>query len=120
MDSNLIGCLAEYRFATMAMERELYVSFPLLDSSPYDCIIETINGLKKVQIKSVTKGSDKVRCFLRNKKMEKYSKSDVDFFAVWVKSHNGFYIFKNDEAKTSIVINKGGKYSKNFNNFAFI
>jgi hypothetical protein len=46
MDNNLIGCLAEYKFATMAMEREMHVSFPLLDSSPYDCIIETINGLK--------------------------------------------------------------------------
>ncbi len=120
MDSNLIGCLAEYRFATMAMEREMRVSFPLLDSSPYDCIIETINGLKKVQIKSVTKGSSKVRCYLRNKKKEKYLKSDVDYFAVWVNSHNGFYIFKNENLKKSIVINKNGKYSKNFNNFAFI
>ena len=101
MDNNLIGCLAEYKFATMAMEREMHVSFPLLDSSPYDCIIETINGLKKIQIKSVTKESDKVRCYLVN-------------------SHKGFYIFKNDGVTKSIVINKGGNYSKNFNNFALL
>ena len=120
MDNNLIGCLAEYKFATMAMEREMHVSFPLLDSSPYDCIIETINGLKKIQIKSVTKDADNVRCYLRNTNKQPYLLSDVDYFAIWVNSHKGFYIFENDGVTKSIVINKGGNYSKNFNNFALL
>ena len=104
----------------MAMEREMHVSFPLLDSSPYDCIIETINGLKKIQIKSVTKDADHVRCYLRNTNKQSYSLNDVDYFAIWVNSHKGFYIFENDGVIKSIVINKGGKYSKNFNNFALL
>ena len=52
MDSNLLGCTAEYKFATMAMESGLKVSMPLLDSSPYDCIVELPDfKLRKIQIK---------------------------------------------------------------------
>jgi hypothetical protein len=57
VDSNTRGCYAEYKFATMAMEYNMRVSMPLLDSSPYDCIVELPNGkLKKIQIKSTAKG----------------------------------------------------------------
>ena len=54
MDSNLIGCIAEYKFGVVAMEEEINVSFPLLDASQYDCITDSKNGLKKIQIKSAS------------------------------------------------------------------
>ena len=120
MDSNLIGCIAEYKFAVMAMEQEINVSFPLLDASPYDCITDSINGLKKIQIKSVLSDKDIVRCFLQNSRKKYYSINDVDYFAVWIKSHKGFYIIKNNGKLHSLVIHKDGKYSKNFNNFAIL
>lgn len=120
MDINLIGCLAEYRFAVMAMEHEISVSFPLLDSSPYDCITDSKKGLKKVQIKSVSMEGEKVRCYTRNSKGESYKVKDVDIFAIWVKSHNGFYIFKNDGKTSSIIVSRTNKNSKKFNNFALL
>ena len=120
MDSNLIGCIAEYKFGVVAMEQEINVSFPLLDASPYDCITDSKNGLKKIQIKSVLSDKDVVRCFLKNKNKKSYSIETVDYFAIWVKSHNGFYIIKNNGKLHSLVIRKDGKYSKNFNNFAVL
>ena len=120
MDTNLIGCIAEYKFAVMAMEQEINVSFPLLDASPYDCITDSINGLKKIQIKSVLKDTDTVRCFLQSSRKKYYSIDDVDYFAIWVKSHKGFYIIKNSGKLHSIVFHKDGIYSENFNNFAIL
>lgn len=117
MDSNQIGCLAEYKFATAAMEKGFYVSFPLLDTSRYDCIIETPRGLFKVQIKSVHNFTNRSRVFLRDSKRKKYSLSDVDFFAIYYREKDGFFIFKNDGIKQSIELTSS-KYSKFFNNFA--
>mgnify|MGYP003644219220 CR=1 FL=1 len=81
MDNNQIGCLAEYKFATVAMELGFYVSFPLLNTSRYDCIIETSKGLFKIQVKSVQKNRDRSRVFIRDTKNNNYKKKDVDFFA---------------------------------------
>jgi len=120
MDFNSIGCIAEYKFAIMAMKHNINVSFPLLHSSPYDCITDSKNGLKKIQIKSASGKGDKVRCFLRNTKKKSYPIDEVDYFAVWIESHNGFYIFKNDVKRTSIVLEKKGKHLKKFNNFAVL
>jgi hypothetical protein len=120
MDFNSIGCIAEYKFAITVMEHNINVSFPLLHSSPYDCITESINGFKKIQVKSASGEGDTVRCFLRNAKKKSYPVELVDYFAVWIESHNGFYILKNDGKITSITIKKNGKYLKNFNNFAIL
>lgn len=120
MDCNLIGCIAEYKFAVLAMENEINVSFPLLDASPYDCITDSINGLKKIQIKSVLSDKDIVRCYLQSSGKRYYSVNDVDYFAIWIQSHNGFYIIKNTGKLHSLVIHKDGIYSENFNNFAVL
>ena len=117
MDNNQIGCLAEYKFATAAMEQGFFVSFPLLHTSRYDCIIETPKGLFKVQIKSVHNFTDRSRVFLRDTKRKKYSLSDVDFFAIYYREKDGFFILKNDGIKKSIELTSP-KYSKFFNNFA--
>ena len=120
MDFNLIGCIAEYKFAVKAMELGLFVSFPLLDSSPYDCIVDTETGLKKIQIKSVASKSENSRCFLRKVKENPYSLNDVDYFAIYLKYNDGFYIFKNDGIIKSIRFNKNTVMSNNFNKFEFL
>lgn len=117
MDSNQIGCLAEYKFATAAMEKGFYVSFPLLNTSRYDCIIETPKGLLKIQIKSVHKLTNRPRVFLRDTKLKNYKTKDVDFFAIYYKDKDGFFIIKNDGIKKSIELTSP-KYLKFFNNFA--
>ena len=120
MDFNLIGCIAEYKFGVMAMEQEINVSFPLLDASQYDCITDSKNGLKKIQIKSASSDEDVVRCYLHHTNKKPYSMESVDYFAIWIKSHKGFYIIKNNGKLHSLVLHKNGKYSKNFNNFALL
>lgn len=119
MDVNIVGCIAEYKFAIEAMERGFPVSFPLLNTSVYDCVIETDNGFKKIQIKSVTKEADKVECFVRKKDKTSYTKEEIDYLAIYVRHHDGFYIIKNKGNSKSIYLSKFGKYRKNFNNFVF-
>jgi|TARA_R110000851_G_scaffold158169_1_gene301087 hypothetical protein len=120
MDFNLNGCIVEYRFAVKAMEREIEVSFPLLNTSVYDCVTNTDKGFKKIQIKSSSSTNEVARCYLYNTKKELYSTKTVDYFAIWINSHNGFYIIKNNGKMHSLTFRKNGKYLKNFNNFALL
>ena len=120
MDLNTIGCIAEYQFAVEAMKRGFFVSFPLLDASPYDCVLDTGKGFKKIQIKSVTKDEEVIRSFVRKTNNQVYSKKDVDYFAIYVQHHNGFYIFKNNGKTKSITLGKNIDTKKYFNNFVFI
>ena len=54
---------------------------------------------------------------LRDTKRKKYSLRDVDFFAIYYREKDGFFILKNDGIKKSIELTSP-KYSKFFNNFA--
>jgi len=123
LDNNLRGCLAEYLFATECLKRGYKVSFPLLDSSAYDCIIDNGKNLFKIQVKSTGKkpiGLNKsVHCRISSARSI-YSTSAVDYFAVWVKYYEGFFIFQNvKNMPTSIRLSKFNKHKVFFNNFAF-
>lgn len=120
MNTNLIGCLAEYKFAVAAMEKNLTISFPLLDASPYDCIIDTGSSLKKIQIKSVQTDSENSKCWIRKTKFDPYTLNSVDYFAIYLKFYDGFYIFKNNGKIKYISFNKKKIMSENFNNFEFL
>lgn len=118
MNSNTFGCFVEYLFATKAMENGLLVSFPLLHTSIYDCIVDSPNGLFKIQIKGINeKNRKRNRIQLSDRNKNKYQKTDVDFFAVYSAEREGFFIFKNDGKIQSFTIGLE-KYSKFFNNFA--
>ena len=104
VDSNILGCTAEYRFAVMAMENNLRVSMPLLDASPYDCILEVPKGIH-------------ITLHFANRY---YKLNEVAYFAIWVETFGGFYIIKNIGNMSAFRITRNGKYSKNFNNFAVI
>lgn len=121
MDNNQRGTYAEYLFATECIKQGYNVSFPLMDSSVYDCIVDTGTKLFKVQIKSTTKTPDKnrenVQVGLQNSKVF-YTLENVDYFAVWVEIFNGFFIFKNTGNMHTIRLSLNGKHKKFFNNFA--
>lgn len=122
MDINIVGCTAEYRFAVMAMENGLRVSMPLLDSSPYDAIVETPNGLRKIQIKSTAQKIVNNAVALTIKRTgDPYTIADVDYFAIWIDVFKGFYIIPNNgtQRRFKFTIN-GKKYSNNFNNFGLL
>tara|TARA_R110001632_G_scaffold52435_2_gene130043 strand:- start:941 stop:1312 length:372 start_codon:yes stop_codon:yes gene_type:complete len=123
MDNNQRGTFAEYLFATKCLEKGYNVSFPLMDSSVYDCIIDTGERLIKVQVKSTSKSPQKnrntIQAHLENSKST-YSKNLVDYFAVYVNYYDGFFIFKNTGNMQTIRLSLIGKNKIFFNNFAFI
>ena len=104
------------------MRRGYEVSMPLLDSSTYDCIVDTGDRLIKVQVKSTGKSPiDNLKTIqvpLQNNKRQ-YTKDKVDYFALWSCFFDGFFIFKNLGTMRTVRISKNGKYSKYFNNFTF-
>lgn len=105
------------------MKRGYQVSMPLMDSSLYDCIVDTGKNLLKLQIKSSIKKPDNdrhnsVHIPLQNNKRY-YSKEKIHYFAVWCEFFSGWFIFKNTGEMQSIRVSLIGKNKKYFNNFAF-
>ena len=123
MNRNQKGCFAEYHFATTAMLKGFNISFPLLDSTKYDCIIEKDGKLFKIQIKYLGKDRYKnkrsIQITLKRTGTKSYNLNDVDYFAFWHEIKNGFYIIKNI-GQSSFKITDGGIYQNNFNNFDLI
>ncbi len=124
MNCNIQGAHAEYSVALKFMELGFIVSKPLLDSSRYDLLVDTGSRIVKIQVKSkkqncfVQKGRKGIQMMLSRDKP--YKLNEVDYFAVYVPDHGGFYIVKNNGKIKSIKITPGGKYKLNFNNFAVI
>ena len=123
VNHNEKGCYAEYKFAASAIEKGYNVSFPILDSSVYDCILEKDYKIYKIQIKFLGKDrykhNNSMQLTLRRQGSPTYDLNDVDFFAIWCEQHEGFYIIKNEGQKT-LKLYIHGKYKNNFNNFALI
>ena len=121
-DKNLVGCCAEYIFATRCMQQGYLVSMPLLQTSKYDCILDVNKKLLKIQIKSIgvnrrrDKGKNSVQIVLA-RTQDFYNREDVDYFAIYHRELDGFFIIKNNQQR-SIRININRKYKENFNNFA--
>ena len=122
MDRNQLGCLAEYKFSVKAIQEGFNVSMPLLDSSPYDCIIERDLKLYKIQVKNVSASRkfnrDSMHVVLR-RSTDFYTKDEVDFFAIYFTVLDGFFILPNYQQR-SVRLSMQGKYKDNFNNFALI
>ncbi len=122
MDHNQLGCLAEYKFSVKAIQEGFNVSMPLLDSSPYDCIIERDLKLYKIQVKNVSASRkfnrDSIHVVLR-RSTDFYTKDEVDFFAIYFTVLDGFFIIPNCQQR-SVRLSMQGKYKENFNNFALI
>ena len=118
MDSNAIGYLSEYKIATALMEHGHYVSMPLNNSSTYDMIAEINDNLYKIQVKGTIKKPPKNKngIHINISRHRTYSKSEIDFIAIWVDYFKGFFFIRNQN-QTSVVLHPEGKYKKYFNNF---
>ena len=119
MDINNSGWIAEYKFANGCMERGIEVSFPLLHSSIYDCIIDYKGKLLKIQVKSTGKDLAKNRSTVQVSFHGNYPKDKVDYFAIYVDLFKGFFIFKNNGSQQSIRLSMDNANSKYYNNFIF-
>lgn len=121
MDSTVLGCLAEYLFCVECLKRNINVSMPLSPGSVYDVVVESKGVLLKVQVKSnqtgYPKNMDSIKVNFTSKR--KYNTDEVDFFAIYVKKFNGFFIFKNNGERRSIRLSPTNEHSRFFNNFDF-
>ena len=121
-DSNFLGCYAETLFSTECIKRGIIVSKPLLDSSPYDVIVDDNDSLFKVQIKyNSKKPTDRRNSVLTTfaNQNNRYSLNKVDYFAIYVEHYQGFFIIRNEGNVQAVRLNLFGKYSQNFNKFVF-
>ena len=119
MDINHRGCIAEYDFATECMKRGIEISFPLLHTSIYDCIIDFQGRLLKIQIKSTGQDLAKHRRTVQVAFHGAYPKDKVDYFAIYVDLFSGFFIFPNNGTQQSVRLNLNNINSKYYNNFSF-
>ena len=121
MDSTVLGCLAEYLFCVECLKRDINVSMPLSPGSVYDVVVESKGVLLKVQVKSHQTGlhDNKNPVKVNFTAKRKYTTDDVDFFAIYVKKFNGFFIFRNNGERRSIRLSPTNEHSRFFNNFDF-
>jgi hypothetical protein len=96
----MIGTLAEKQFLVDALKRNLLVSIPAHDHNGYDVIIQGKTKLYKVQIKATRqaeKNTGSKHCYRVNiakgtSNKKRYSKDEVDFFAVFLVDISQWYI----------------------------
>lgn len=124
MDSNSKGAYAEYMFACECLKRGYFPSFPILDSSIYDVIVDVGDRIVKVQVKYSSKiPSDRssVQVALMNGNKKEYTKDLIDYFAIYSEYFGGFFIIKNSGGMQGIRLNsaEGSKHAYEFNNFSF-
>jgi len=124
MDTNSKGAYAEYMFACECLRHGFYPSFPILDSSVYDVLVDTGSNIIKVQVKYTAKvPSDRnsVQVPIMNGNKVNYTLEFVDYFAIYSEYFSGFFIIKNTGSIQALRLNskKGSKYELQFNNFSF-
>ena len=124
MDTNSKGAYAEYMFACECLKHGFYPSFPILDSSVYDLLVDTGSNIIKVQVKYTAKvpsDQDAIQVPIMNGNKVNYSLNFVDYFAIYSEYFSGFFIIKNTGSIQGLRLNskKGSKYASEFNNFSF-
>jgi len=77
---------SELRFASEFVRKGWSVFLPYGEDSPVDLLIYKNNEFKKVQVKATKPNEGGISCKLRstnNWQIKKYSKKEVDFFALY-------------------------------------
>jgi hypothetical protein len=123
-DTNIKGAYAEYLFASECLRNGYYPSFPILDSSIYDVLVDLGGRIIKVQVKYSAKSptdQDAVQVALMNGNKKNYTIDLVDYFAIYSQYFEGFFIIRNIGNMQGVRLNsaKGSKYCHEFNNFSF-
>ncbi|HEY1462190.1 MAG TPA: group I intron-associated PD-(D/E)XK endonuclease [Terriglobales bacterium] len=111
------GEWAELCFMARAAERGYSVSRPHGDSAAYDVGVEDAGRFLRVQVKSTTfrrKGS--YTCNVTGARRERYPKSKVDFFAVYLVPIDLWYIIPIEVMEKNLSLNltprKGHKFAQ--------
>lgn len=109
------GLITETHFELECYNKNITVSKPTNNSSPYDAIVDVNGKLCKVQIKySNFRDCNGPRLNIGNK----YKVNDFDYLAVYVEHYRDWFIIPFAEVpKSGIRLNK--KYQKYKNNWSF-
>lgn len=100
-DTKLKADIAESAVITELLKRSYRVLRPVGDRLPYDLVIETSKGFKKIQIKSAWYDNsarryliDTRRCKTNRRRMlrMRYTENDFDFAIVYLENLNIFYV----------------------------
>jgi len=123
LEINHLGCFAEYLFCAECTKRGYTVSMPILDSSIYDCVVDTGKDLYKIQIKSSEKtprgNENSVNISLDNTK-NKYTKDKVDYFAIYSGFYGGFFVIPNSGSMKAFRASRSGKNAIYYDRFDFV
>lgn len=102
------GNLAETFVLANLIKEGFTVSIPYGENSRYDLIVETQNGLKKVQIKYMSKRKDRgyyvltlksIRANKNKNRIVHYTKEEIDFIIGYCLDNNSCYIIPLDKIK---------------------
>ena len=103
------GELAEIKFQLKATENGYTVSTPIGDNAQYDVVIEKENRIYRIQVKSTDQfyqskdgGSFEVSARKGFKKTS-YERNDFDVLAVYIVSHDCFYLIPVLELSTTKI-----------------
>lgn len=97
MTNNDMGNIAESNFILKATKKNLNVSTPVVGEHRYDFIIDNGNELFKVQVKSTFSYDQiqdrySVNISYGNNPKKAYTKTDIDYFAIYINNQNSWYI----------------------------
>lgn len=109
------GAQAEYLFASECLGRGLVPNWPSTEGKPYDMILDTGPSAYKVQVKgSVREGTKFQVMFLSRtgSKKRRYTKSEVDFIALYLFKYAAWYIFPIDDVETGVTIKPTDPFCK--------
>ena len=124
------GEKSEQIFATKCFVEYGYMVSQPNGTTDYDLIVDVNGSLKKVQVKSSTKGDGNVNICkgtnaVKSGKQGKYpySEESIDFFAIHNIPQNDWYIIPRsatgDALNLRIALKRQGKYTHYKNNFGF-
>lgn len=101
MYSHAAGDLGEAQFIVDSIRNGFVPSIPYGDKQPYDMILDTPSGLKKVQIKAAftARACDGRYAFCTTQKSGRYADDAFDFFACHIIPEGLWYIIPREQVQ---------------------
>lgn len=101
------GAIGEAAFIVEALKRGIETCIPYEQISPYDVLVKTKSGWKRVQVKTCDSmhkcGGYKVTCSKRGDKV-RYTRKDTDLVAAYIIPEDTFYIVPIKEVRSTTLV----------------
>ncbi len=110
------GSVAEYRFAAEALARNLLPCWPSSNMYPYDMILDTGWKRHRIQVKSSSKKTARIKVEFRminGRSTRKYTPEDVDFIVLYLSHYDIWYLLPISEARVTLTVHPEDSSCKN-------